>query len=233
MASGFVVSSQARVTSNFAVASIPRVLSTKCRNSLISSQLCSSRAPSNRFFCECSHLQDPVNFIKYKEVFSRRMAMAGLKPHHRIGHSLTSHSPLAFLFSRSGCWENVGKEKKRKEQKFFNLQFSQTLLNLALLKYFAYWALGVSGGPDSMALCILTADWKTNGLNTAGESRGFIDGLLAIIVDHGLRAESKDEANIVRHRVSDMGIRCEIAQCDWLDGKPKQGHLQEAAREMR
>ncbi|XP_034699750.1 uncharacterized protein LOC117925045 isoform X2 [Vitis riparia] len=178
MASGFVVSSQARVTSNFAVASISRVLSTKCRNSLISSQLCSSRAPSNRFFCECSHLQDPIDLIKYKEVFSRRMAMAGLKPHHRI-------------------------------------------------------ALGVSGGPDSMALCILTADWKTNGLNTAGESRGFIDGLLAIIVDHGLRAESKDEANIVRHRVSDMGIRCEIAQCDWLDGKPKQGHLQEAAREMR
>lgn len=67
-------------------------------------------------------------------------------------------------------------------------------------------ALGVSGGPDSMALCILTADWKTNGLNTAGESRGFIDGLLAIIVDHGLRAESKDEANIVRHRVSDMAF---------------------------
>ncbi|RVW96321.1 hypothetical protein CK203_020734 [Vitis vinifera] len=210
MASGFVVSSQARVTSNFAVASISRVLSTKCRNSLISSQLCSSRAPSNRFFCECSHLQDPVDFIKYKEVFSRRMAMAGLKPHHRIGHSLTSHSPLAFLFSRSGCWENVGKKRKEKNR-----------------------TLGVSGGPDSMALCILTADWKTNGLNTAGESRGFIDGLLAIIVDHGLRAESKDEANIVRHRVSDMGIRCEIAQCDWLDGKPKQGHLQEAAREMR
>lgn len=117
MASGFVVSSQARVTSNFAVASIPRVLSTKCRNSLISSQLCSSRAPSNRFFCECSHLQDPVNFIKYKEVFSRRMAMAGLKPHHRIGHSLTSHSPLAFLFFSfwllGKCWE--GKEKKRTE----------------------------------------------------------------------------------------------------------------------
>lgn len=67
-------------------------------------------------------------------------------------------------------------------------------------------ALGVSGGPDSMALCILTADWKTNGLNTDGQSCGFIDGLLAIIVDHALRAESKDEANIVSRRVSDMGI---------------------------
>ena len=74
------------------------------------------------------------------------------------------------------------------------------------LFFAVFSALGVSGGPDSMALCILTADWKTNGLNTAGESCGLIDGLLAIIVDHGLRAESKDEANIVRHRVSDMGI---------------------------
>lgn len=67
-------------------------------------------------------------------------------------------------------------------------------------------ALGVSGGPDSMALCILTADWKNNCPIAAGERCGFIDGLLAIIVDHALRAESKDEANLVRRRVSDMGI---------------------------
>lgn len=30
-----------------------------------------------------------------------------------------------------------------------------------------------------------------------------------------------------------IGIRCEIANCDWVDGRPKLGHLQEAAREMR
>ncbi|XP_020217702.1 uncharacterized protein LOC109801118 isoform X2 [Cajanus cajan] len=29
------------------------------------------------------------------------------------------------------------------------------------------------------------------------------------------------------------GIRCEIACCDWPNGRPKQGQLQEAAREMR
>ncbi|MCL7033446.1 hypothetical protein MKW94_010349, partial [Papaver nudicaule] len=28
-------------------------------------------------------------------------------------------------------------------------------------------------------------------------------------------------------------VRCEIASCDWLDGRPKLGHLQEAARDMR
>ncbi|XWS69892.1 hypothetical protein CRYUN_Cryun03dG0002700 [Craigia yunnanensis] len=135
---------------------------------------------STRIFCHCVCSQAPivVDVAKYNEAFSRRMAMAGLKPHNRI-------------------------------------------------------ALAVSGGPDSMALCVLAANWKTEGLYESDNSGKFIDGLLAIIVDHGLRPESKDEASLVGHRVSEMGIRCEIARCDWLNGKPKQGHLQEAARDMR
>lgn len=56
-----------------------------------------------------------------------------------------------------------------------------------------------------MALCVLTAHWKTNGLSVARDCDGFIDGLLAIIVDHSLRAESKEEAASVSHRVSRMG----------------------------
>ncbi|CAI0628854.1 unnamed protein product [Linum tenue] len=119
-----------------------------------------------------------VDMERYKEAFGRRMAVAGLKPHHSI-------------------------------------------------------AVGVSGGPDSMALCLLTAAWKTDGPYAASQSDGYVDGLLAIIVDHRLRAESKEEAHIVSRRVSKMGIRCEIAECNWSDGKPKQGHLQEAARDMR
>ncbi|XP_045789952.1 uncharacterized protein LOC123884783 isoform X1 [Trifolium pratense] len=127
----------------------------------------------------CSSQQCSIDMSKYRQAFSNRMDMAGIKPHHRI-------------------------------------------------------ALGVSGGPDSMALCVLTAGWKTTGVNSVGtDSSGFIDGLLAIIVDHGLRAESKEEANVVCKRVSEMGIRCEITSCDWPSGKPKQGQLQEAAREKR
>ncbi|XVE54263.1 hypothetical protein DITRI_Ditri03aG0066700 [Diplodiscus trichospermus] len=135
---------------------------------------------STRFFCHCVVSQTPsvVDMAKYNEAFSRRMAMAGLKPQNRI-------------------------------------------------------ALGVSGGPDSMGLCVLAANWKTEGLCGSGDHGKCIDGLLGIIVDHGLRPESKDEASLVGHRVSEMGIRCEIARCNWLNGKPKQGHLQEAAREMR
>lgn len=74
-------------------------------------------------------------------------------------------------------------------------------------RFCLFSALGVSGGPDSIALCVLTANWKTNNTNAARrQDSGFIDGLLAIVVDHGLRAESKEEANIVSRRVLDMGI---------------------------
>ncbi|OVA20346.1 tRNA(Ile)-lysidine/2-thiocytidine synthase [Macleaya cordata] len=106
-------------------------------------------------------------------------------------------------------------------------------MSIAGLKPHHRIALGVSGGPDSVALCFLTAGWKKDALIGIDETNGCIDGLLAIVVDHGLRKESKDEANLVRDRVSKMGIRCEIANCDWVDGRPKQGHLQEAARDMR
>ncbi|KAK2985317.1 hypothetical protein RJ640_024313 [Escallonia rubra] len=68
-------------------------------------------------------------------------------------------------------------------------------MTMAGLKPHHRIALGVSGGPDSMALCVLTADWKTGGFSATKESGEFVEGLLAIVVDHGLRAESKDEAN--------------------------------------
>lgn len=66
-------------------------------------------------------------------------------------------------------------------------------------------AIGVSGGPDSMALCALTAFWKGQGLDGKCDGDGFIDGVLAIIVDHGLREESTEEASIVSNRVAKMG----------------------------
>ncbi|WOL09314.1 hypothetical protein Cni_G18067 [Canna indica] len=94
-------------------------------------------------------------------------------------------------------------------------------------------ALGISGGPDSMALCVLTTGWKLDGAVAKEEASGFVDGLLGIVVDHNLRAESTQEAILVRDRVNRMGVKCEIEKCDWSGGRPKHGHLQEAAREMR
>lgn len=56
-----------------------------------------------------------------------------------------------------------------------------------------------------MALCVLSAHWKAQDFSAKCDNGSFIDGLLAIIVDHGLRAESKEEANTVSNRVSKMG----------------------------
>ncbi|KAL8503795.1 hypothetical protein ACS0TY_022497 [Phlomoides rotata] len=126
----------------------------------------------------CSHHPPETNMLRYREKFAQRMAMAGLKLHHRI-------------------------------------------------------AIAVSGGPDSIALCVLTGGWKTENFDDAIKGSKPVEGLLAIVVDHGLRTESAEEANLVRRRVLDMGIKCEVARCEWLDGRPKLGHLQEAARNKR
>ncbi|CAA7045775.1 unnamed protein product [Microthlaspi erraticum] len=181
MARGFALCSNGRKSSSLLSNSIARVSHSISPKTHFASYLIQPRRPNfSRLFCNLASVPKTVDEseTKYNEIFSRRMAMAGLKPHHRI-------------------------------------------------------ALGVSGGPDSMALCVLTAKWKTEGLISVEKRDGFIDGLVAVVVDHGLRQESKDEAVLVRSRVSEMGIRCEIARCDWVNGKPKQGHLQEAAREMR
>ncbi|KAF3333137.1 tRNA(Ile)-lysidine synthase [Carex littledalei] len=136
----------------------------------------SPHLPLRRLIHRC--VMSATDISAYKETFARRMAMAGIKPHHRI-------------------------------------------------------AVGVSGGPDSMALCALSAGWKYDGSVKKNDMSGIVDGLLGIVVDHRLRPESSDEAKLVQDRVHTMGVRCQIVCCDWPDGRPKQGHLQEAAREMR
>lgn len=59
-----------------------------------------------------------------------------------------------------------------------------------------------------MALCVLTAGWKSDGRFSNNEASGFIDGLLGIIVDHRLRPESTEEATRVRDRVNKIGNFC-------------------------
>ncbi|KAM0859711.1 hypothetical protein ACQ4PT_047022 [Festuca glaucescens] len=134
--------------------------------------------------CRCTY--SPTSSAPYHESFARRMALAGIHPHHRI-------------------------------------------------------AVGVSGGPDSMALCVLAAAWKKAVEGGSGRksedkgsvSPGFVEGLLGVVVDHGLRLESAEEAQLVRARVHGMGVMCEIATCEWPNGRPNLWHLQEAAREIR
>ncbi len=82
--------------------------------------------------------------------------------------------------------------------------------------------LAVSGGPDSTALLYLAARWR------AGLKKG--PKLLAVTIDHGLRAESAREAKEVARLARKLGVQHRTIS--WRGRKPARG-LQEAAREAR
>lgn len=80
-----------------------------------------------------------------------------------------------------------------------------------------HWAVALSGGPDSLALAALLATHQS-------------EPGLALIVDHGLRAEAAQEAQEVAVRASALGLTPHIL--GWTGDKPQTG-LMEAAREAR
>jgi tRNA(Ile)-lysidine synthase len=82
--------------------------------------------------------------------------------------------------------------------------------------------LAVSGGPDSTALMVLAARWR------AALKNG--PQLVAVTVDHGLRAESGREARAAKQLALRLGIRHRTMR--WTGDKPQTG-LQEAARAVR
>jgi tRNA(Ile)-lysidine synthase len=82
--------------------------------------------------------------------------------------------------------------------------------------------LAVSGGPDSTALIWLAARWR------AGLKRG--PKLVAVTVDHALRAEAAEEARSVARLARKLGIPHRTVR--WTGKKPATG-LQEAARAAR
>ena len=82
--------------------------------------------------------------------------------------------------------------------------------------------LAVSGGPDSTALMVLAARWRS-GLKRKPR-------LIAVTVDHGLRAQSKREAAAVKCQAAALGL--EHNTLHWRGTKPATG-LQQAARAAR
>ncbi len=81
-------------------------------------------------------------------------------------------------------------------------------------------AVAVSGGPASLALAVLAKHWV--------DAR--FGRLTALIVDHGLRPESSDEARQVHAQLRTRGIAAEVLT--WLGDKPA-GGVQAAARTAR
>lgn len=91
MARGFILSSQSRITT---VSFITRVRFSppKSQKLIFMStpphfclRLPPNVTPTRSFCCKYSLVQDQVDMVKYKEAFSKQMALAGLKRHHRIG----------------------------------------------------------------------------------------------------------------------------------------------------
>ena len=95
-------------------------------------------------------------------------------------------------------------------------------------RLFAEWkaapalVLAVSGGPDSVALMWLAARWRRS------LARG--PRLVAVTVDHGLRAESAREANDVKRLARSLDLAHHTLR--WTGAKPKTG-LPAAARAAR
>ena len=82
--------------------------------------------------------------------------------------------------------------------------------------------LAVSGGPDSTALLWLAARWRATGKHGPK--------LIAVTVDHGLRAESAREALAVKRLARKLKV--EHRTLHWTGKKPKTG-IQQAARAAR
>lgn len=82
--------------------------------------------------------------------------------------------------------------------------------------------LAVSGGPDSTALLLLAARWRAS---VATGPR-----LIAVTVDHRLRAESAQEAVAVGRLAAKLGVAHQTVH--WSEPKPETG-LQAAARAAR
>src|SRR6202165_3223385 len=95
-------------------------------------------------------------------------------------------------------------------------------------RLFADWkrapaiVLAVSGGPDSIALMWLAARWRR------GLTRG--PRLIAVTVDHGLRAEAAREARDVKRLARSLALPHRTLR--WTGTKPRTG-LPAAARAAR
>lgn len=79
-------------------------------------------------------------------------------------------------------------------------------------------AVAVSGGGDSMALSLLMADW----------TRARSGRALALVVDHGLREESAEEAAQVQSRLENAGLAAEVLA--WTGPKPEANRQAEARK---
>lgn len=93
--------------------------------------------------------------------------------------------------------------------------------SLAALHSSDHVGVAFSGGPDSLALLILAAQWA---------KRSRKRRVMALTIDHGLRAESAAEAELAGAMARRLGVMHEVLE--WRGEKPS-GDIQAAARHAR
>jgi tRNA(Ile)-lysidine synthase len=91
------------------------------------------------------------------------------------------------------------------------------------LAKFDHVVLAVSGGPDSMALLVLAAEWRAR-------RAGAPPSLSVATVDHGLRPEAPGEAEFVARESRRLGLSHVVLP--WTGEKPESG-IPDAARRAR
>lgn len=94
---------------------------------------------------------------------------------------------------------------------------------LAPLARFPRVGLAVSGGPDSLALMHLAAGWSA--------ARGLSPSLSVLTVDHGVRAGSREEAEMVAGQAAALGLPHAILT--WKPDPMPRASLQARARAAR
>lgn len=101
-----------------------------------------------------------------------------------------------------------------------DMEFAALMAGLGPFEGRTCLAVALSGGPDSMALCLLADSWARR--------RG--GHVVALTVDHGLRAESATEAAIVGRWMAARGIEHRVLT--WHGIKPRSA-IQASARAAR
>jgi tRNA(Ile)-lysidine synthase len=91
------------------------------------------------------------------------------------------------------------------------------------LTHYPRIALAVSGGPDSLALLHLAHQLR--------DGDALRPEIIVLTVDHGLRANSRDEAHVVGVLAAQLGF--DHAILDWRPSEHPKAGLQQAAREAR
>jgi tRNA(Ile)-lysidine synthetase-like protein len=91
-------------------------------------------------------------------------------------------------------------------------------------------AVALSGGPDSLALADLAAEWHARASARGG---GAPEPPLALVVDHRLRPESSAEAARAAAAAERLGLRARVLAVDWRGAPPHAAAAGAAARAAR